>query len=81
MGKYNKRISIYYIYIDTVLRPIRAYPKRIEYILEGNLKNLSECIFSVPFSLNGVQNVHKLYAVEYKNTVCSLYYSFQFRNF
>ena len=26
-------------------------------------------------------NVHKLYAVEYINNVCSLDYSFQFRNF
>ena len=26
-------------------------------------------------------NVHKLYAVEYINTVCSLYYPFQFRIF
>ena len=44
-------------------------PKRIEYILEGNLENLSVWIFSVPFSLKGSLkwtnhvNVHKLYAV------------------
>ena len=50
-------------------------PKRIEYI-EGNLENLSVWIFSVPFSLKGSPrctnhvNVHKLYAVEYNNTVC-----------
>ena len=62
-------------------------PKRIEYILEGNLENLSIWIFSVPFSLKGSSkctnhvNVHKLYAVEYNNTVCSLDYSFQFRIF
>ena len=62
-------------------------PKRIEYILEGNLKNLSVWIFSVPFNLKGSSkctnhvNVHKLYAVEYINTVCSLDYSFQFRIF
>ena len=59
--------------------------KRIEYILEGNLKNLSVWIFSAPFSLKGSSkctnhvNVHKLYAVEYINTVCSLDYSFPFR--
>ena len=63
------------------------YPKRIEYILEGNLENLSVWIFSVPFSLKGSStctnhvNVHKLYAVEYINTVSSLDYSFQFRIF
>ena len=62
-------------------------PKRIEYTLEGNLKNLSVCIFSVPFSLKGSSkctnhvNVHRLYAVEYINTVYSLDYSFQFRIF
>ena len=62
-------------------------PKRIEYILKGNLENLSLGIFSVPFSLKGSSNctnhvnVHKLYAVEYINTVCSLDYSFQFQNF
>ena len=61
------------------------YSKRIEYILEWNLENLSVCIFSVPFSLKGRSkctnhvNVHKLYAVEYINTVCSLDYPFQFR--
>ena len=44
-------------------------------------------IFFVPFSLKGSSkcknhlNVHKLYAVEYINTVCSLDYSFQFRSF
>ena len=32
------------------------------------------------FKVNHV-NVHKLYAVEYINTVCSLDYSFQFRIF
>ena len=62
-------------------------PKRIEYILEGNLENLSVWIFSVPFSLKGSSkctnhvNVHKLYVVEYINTVCSLDYPFQFRIF
>ena len=61
--------------------------KRIEYILEGNLKNLSVRMLSVPFSLKGSSkctnhvNVHKLYAVEYINTVCSLDYPFQFRIF
>ena len=45
---------------------------------EVNLKNLSVWIFSVPFSLKGSSkctnhvNVHKLYAVEYNNTVRSL---------
>ena len=61
--------------------------KRIEYILEWNLDNPSVRIFSVPFSLKGSSkctnhvNIHKLYAVEYINTVCSLDYSFQFRIF
>ena len=60
------------------------FAKRIEYILEGNLENLSVWIFSVPFSLKGSSkctnhvNVHKLYAVEYINTGCSLDYPFQF---
>ena len=65
----------------------QQYPKRIDYILEGNLENLSVWICSVPFSLkrsskctNHVK-VQKLYAVEYINTVCSLDYSFQFRIF
>ena len=59
--------------------------KRIEYILEGNLENPSVWILSVPFSLKGRLkctnhlNVHKLYAVEYINTACSLDYPFQFR--
>ena len=61
--------------------------KRIEYMLEWNLKNLLVWIFSVPFSLKGSSkctnhvNVHKPYAVEYINTVFSLDYPFQFRNF
>ena len=66
---------------------IRPQTKRIEYILEWNLENPSVCILSNPFSLklsskctNHV-NVHKLYAVEYINTVSSLYYPFQFRFF
>ena len=56
-----------------------ARPKRIEYMLKGNLKNLSVWTFSVPFKgviskcTNHV-NVHKLYAVEHINTVCSLDY-------
>jgi len=62
-------------------------PKRIEYILEWNLENLPVWILAVPFSLKGSSkctnhvNVHKLYAVEYTNTVCSLDYPFQFRIF
>jgi len=61
--------------------------KRIEYILERNLNNLSVWIFSVPFILKESSkctnhvNVYKLYAVEYINTVCFLDYSFQFRIF
>ena len=57
--------------------------KIIEYILEGNLENLSVWIFSLKGSLKCTNhvNVHKLYAVEYNNTVCSLDYSFQFRIF
>ena len=61
--------------------------KEIEYIYEGNLGNLSLWIFSVPFSLKGSSkctnhvNVHKLYAVEYINTLCSLDYSIQYRIF
>ena len=60
------------------------HTKRIEYILEWNLDNPSVCILSVPFSLKGSSkcanhvNVHKLYAVEYINTVFSLDYPFQF---
>ena len=52
--------------------------KSIECILEWNLENPSVWIFSVPFSLKGSSkctnhvNVHKLYAVEYINTVCSI---------
>ena len=55
-------------------------PKRIEYILEWNLDNPS-----VPLSLKGSSkrtnqvNVHKWYAVEYINSVCSLEYPFQFQ--
>ena len=56
--------------------------KRIEYILEWNLDYPSVWILSVPFSLKGSTNhVHKLYAVDYINTVCSLDYPFQFRIF
>ena len=68
-------------------RQYLSYSKRIEYILEGNLENLLVRIFSVPFSLKGSSkctnhvNVHKLYAVAYINTVCSLDYPFQFRIF
>ena len=57
--------------------------KRIEYILEWNLKNefcqslsawkCTKCTSHV--------NGHKLYAVEYINTVCSLDYPFQFQIF
>ena len=56
------------------------YSKRIEYILEWNLDNPSVWMFSVPFSLTGSSmctnhvNVHKLYAVKYINTVCTLDY-------
>ena len=81
-----------YILFDNFLRKAAGsfgvlLPKRIEYILEGNSENLSVWIFSVPFSLKGSSkctnhvNVHKLYAVEYINTVCSLDYPFQFRIF
>ena len=65
----------------------RQYAKRIEYILEENLENLSVWILSVPFSLKGSSkfknhvNVHKLYAVWYIKTVCSLDFPFQFRIF
>ena len=61
--------------------------KRIEYILEWNLANPSVWILSVPFSLKKSSNctnhvnAHKLYAVAYTNTVCSLNYPFQFRIF
>ena len=61
--------------------------KRIEYILEWKLDDPSVCILSVPFSLKESSkctnhvNVHKLYAVEYINTVCSLDNPFQFRFF
>ena len=61
-----------------------GFPKRIEYILEWNLNNLSVCILSFPFSLKEISkctnhvNIHKLYAVEYINTVCSLDHPFKF---
>ena len=54
------------------------YAQRIEYILEWNLENSSVLILSAPYSLKGSSkctnhvNVHKLYAVEYMYTVCSL---------
>ena len=55
--------------------------------IRGEFKESLGMNFSVPFSLKGSSNctnhvnVHKLYAVEYINTVCSLDYSFQFRIF
>ena len=54
-------------------------------IYREELKESLDMNFTVPFSLKGSSkctnhvNVHKLYAVEYINTVCSLEYSFQFR--
>ena len=63
------------------------HPKRIEYIFEWNLANPSVWFFSAPFTLKGSSkctnhvNVHKLYAVECINTLCSLDYPFQFRIF
>ena len=56
-------------------------PKRIEYKLVEFRKSLGMNFFS-PFQperecTNHV-NVHKLYAVEYINTECSLDYPFQF---
>ena len=62
-------------------------PKRIEYILEWTLDNQSAWFFFSPFSMKGSSkctnhvNVHKLYAVEYIDAVCSLDYPFQFRFF
>jgi len=54
-------------------------PKRIEYTLEWNLENPSVWILSVPErESTNHKNVHKLYPVEYINTVCSLDYPFQF---
>ncbi len=53
-------------------------------------EEFKECLgmnFSVPFSLKASSkctnhvNVHKLYAVEYINTECSLDYPFKFRFF
>ena len=56
--------------------------------IRGEFKeSLGMNFLSVPFSLKGSSkctnhvNVHKLYAVEYINTVCYLDYSFQFRIF
>ena len=53
--------------------------------IRGEFKESLGMNFSIPFSLkvsstctNNI-NVHKLYAVEYNNTVCSLDYPFQFR--
>ena len=76
-------------FIDASLPPTPKveHAKRIKYILEPNLDNPSVCILSVPFSLKGSSkctnhvNVHKLYAVEYIHSVCSLDYPFQFRIF
>ena len=53
--------------------------------IRGEFKESLGMNFSIPFSLKGSSkctnniNVHKLYAVEYNNTVCSLDYPFQFR--
>ena len=75
-------LSSFILLFILFLQPVT---KRTEYILEWNLENLSVWFFLVPFSLKGSSkctnhvNVHKLYAVEYINTVCSLNYPFQFR--
>ena len=56
-------------------------------IYREELKESLDMNFTVPFSLKGSSkctnhvNVHKVYAVEYINTVCSLDYPFQFRFF
>ena len=65
------------------------YIKTIEnrIYIRGEFRESLGMNFLVPFSLKGSSkctnhvNVHKLYAVEYINTVCSLDYSFQFRIF
>jgi len=63
--------------MDTILNK-----ENIIYI-RGEFRESFGIIFSVPFSLKGSSkctnhvNVHKLYAVEYINTVCSLDYPFQ----
>ena len=65
------------------LKILKLKSKRIEYILEWNLDNPSVWIFSLKGSSKCTNhvNVHKMYAVEYINTVCSLDYPFQFRLF
>ena len=66
-------------------RWLKAKENRI--YIRVKFKNPSLWILSVPFSLKGSSkctnhvNVHKLYAVEYIKTVCSLDYPFQFRIF
>jgi len=55
--------------------------------IRGELRKSLGMIFFSPFQSEREfkvykhVNVHKLYAVEYINTVCSLDYSFQFRIF
>ena len=57
------------------------------HIREEFKESIGMIFFSVPFSLKGSSkctnhvNVHKLYAVEYINTVCSLDFSFHFEFF
>ena len=52
--------------------------------IRGEFRQSRSMNFSVPFSLKGSSkctnhvNVHKLYAVEYINIVCSLDYNFNF---
>ena len=66
--------SITYLRILNLKCPVhrnRIYREELKESL--GMKGSSKCTNHV--------NVHKLYAVEYINTVCSLDYSFQFRNF
>ena len=66
------------------MKNYQTYKENRIYI-RGEFKNPSVWILSVPFSLKGSSkcinhvNVHKLYAVEYINTVCSLDYPFVFK--
>ena len=67
---------------DAMLVMERAKSIENRIYIRGVFEESLGMIFSVPFSLKGSSkctnhvNVHKLYAVEYINTVCPLDYSF-----
>ena len=73
----KRRYTTLLVQLGDLVAPLVT--QRIEFILEGNSKNLSVGIFSVPFSLKGSSkctnhvNVHKLFAVEYINDRFTLF--------